>query len=281
MEIFGGILRFTSDIGSFCTGSGITIVAGHNSNQACPRLQPPWARTPSSKWRFDTTEAKLTRKSHVLSAATALETRSLHLRRCLQVGLLRCRRRWTNAFRVRCRGTQDGNKIGQVSRNISRRWPSFDFSKAPSSVVSPVGFFAAGSLGAGAFMSTGPVPRRLAKPTIVVMLINIDMVSDMQDSFVPIEQPARLVAPPVRKYSGDSVGNADPWAFLSDSGRKTTNALLALNIACYLMQVATRGRFINWGAKVTERRIPGVVVVVIVVVVVAAAAAADAASVVL
>jgi len=43
-----------------------------------------------------------------------------------------------------------------------------------------------------------------------------------------------------------------PWDFLSDPNRRTTNALMALNIGCYLLQVATRGRLINWGAKVNS-----------------------------
>jgi hypothetical protein len=46
--------------------------------------------------------------------------------------------------------------------------------------------------------------------------------------------------------------NDDPWSFIYDKRRETTNMLMGLNLACFLLQVATRGRLMNWGAKVTN-----------------------------
>jgi len=38
--------------------------------------------------------------------------------------------------------------------------------------------------------------------------------------------------------------------YVSDPRRRCTNAFQALNVACFLAQVATRGNFTHWGAKV-------------------------------
>lgn len=55
-----------------------------------------------------------------------------------------------------------------------------------------------------------------------------------------------------RKQQHDSLQSSvqDTLLYVNDPRRRCTNAFQALNVACFLAQVATRGNFTHWGAKV-------------------------------
>mmetsp|Transcript_28341 Transcript_28341/g.47555 ORF Transcript_28341/g.47555 Transcript_28341/m.47555 type:complete len:334 (-) Transcript_28341:288-1289(-) len=102
----------------------------------------------------------------------------------------------------------------QVKRNLNAlRLPNFSLASASSLRAPTEGLLVAGSVGIGSYALLGSVYTRL-------------------------------------NSAKAGANNDDPWSFIYDKRRETTNMLMGLNLACFLLQVATRGRLMNWGAKV-------------------------------